>query len=110
MTTKVTPCTCMVQQGQISADQEAQLRAETSSFAERHFGAPGEINWIAVPEGSGFTAAQPSTSVIVSIRSDRSLAPSEREPLLRELEAIWREHSGRGADEVVSVITDPVDG
>ena len=105
----MTACTCMVQAGQISADQEATLRAETSAFAERHFGSPGEINWITVPEGSGFTAAKPSTSVIVSVGSDRPLAPSAREPLLRELEAIWREHAGRGPDEVVSVIRDPVD-
>ena len=104
----MTACTCMVQQGQITAEQEARLREETSAFAERHFGSAGEINWVCVPEGSGFTAAKPSTSVIVSVRSDRPLAPSAREPLLRELEAIWREHAGRGADEVVSVITDPV--
>lgn len=105
----MTACTCMVQAGQISADQQAALRSETSSFAERHFGAEADINWIEVPEGSGFTANKPSTSVIVSVQSNRSLAPSEREPLLRELEGLWREHSGRGTDEVVSVITDPAD-
>lgn len=104
----MTQCTCMVQDGQISADQEAALRAETSDFAERHFGSPGEINWIAVPEGSGFTAAQPSTSVIVSVRSDRPLPPSERVPLLHELEQIWARISGRSSNEIVSVITDPV--
>ena len=104
----MTQCTCMVQAGQISAEQEAVLRSETSAFAERHFGSPGEINWIAVPEGSGFTEAKPSTSVIVSVRSNRPLPPSERVPLLHELEQIWSKHAGRTSNEVVSVITDPV--
>ncbi len=104
----MTQCTCMVQEGQISEEQEAILRAETSAFAERHFGSPGEINWVTVPEGSGYTAGTLSTSVIVSVRSDRSLPPSEREPLLRELESIWATNANRTSDEVVSVITDPV--
>lgn len=104
----MTPCTCMVQAGQISAEQEAALRAETSDYAERHFGAPGEINWVAVPEGSGFTEAKPSTSVIVSVRANRSLPPSERVPLLHELEQVWARISRRSSNEIVSVITDPV--
>lgn len=103
----MTQCTCMVQAGQISAEQEATLRRETSAFAERHFGTPGEINWIAVPEGSGYTAGELSTSVIVSVQSDRPLAPSARVPLLHELEQIWSRHANRSSDEVVSVITDP---
>lgn len=98
----------MVQQGQITDDQQAMLRRGTSRFTSEHFGSPANINWIEVPQGSGFTAAKPSNSVIVSVRADRSLAPSERVPLLHELEGIWREHAGRGPDEVVSVITDPM--
>lgn len=103
----MTQCTCMVQHGQISAAQKAELRAQTSAFAERHFGSPGEINWITVPEGSGYTAGKLSTSVIVSVRADRPLPPSERVPLLKELEQIWTTHAGRTSDEVVSVIADP---
>ena len=104
----MTDCICMVQAGQISAAQQEALRSATSDFTSRNFGSPADINWVEVPEGNGFTAAKPSTSVIVSVRSDRSLAPSERVPLLHELEGIWREHSGRGPDEVVTVITDPL--
>jgi len=63
----VTQCTCMVQEGQITQEQQAVLRKETSAFAERHFGSPGEINWVTVPEGSGYTAGSLSTSVIVSV-------------------------------------------
>ena len=104
----MTQCTCMVQQGQISPAQQERLRAETSEFAERHFGSPGEINWVEVPAGNGFTAGKLSTSVIVSVRADRPLPPSERVPLLHELEEIWKEHAAKGSNEVVSVITDPV--
>ena len=103
----MTDCICMVQEGQISAEQQTALRAATSEFAKANFGSPADFNWIEVGKGNGFTAAKPSTSVIVSMKADRALAPSERVPLLHQLESIWREHSGRGPDEVVSVITDP---
>lgn len=104
----MTDCICMVQEGQISAAQQDDLRAATSQFALNNFGSAAEINWIEVPAGSGFTAAKPSTSVIVSVRADRSLTPKQRVPLLHELEGIWRRGSGRGPDEVVTVITDPL--
>lgn len=100
-------CICMVQQGQLSSDQTARLRRETSAFAERHFGSEPTIQWIEVQEGNGFTEAKPSTSVLVTMNADRSLAPSEREPLLRELGDIWIEHARRSPNEVVTVISDP---
>lgn len=103
----MTACICMVQSGQISADQQDRLRAETAAFGARHFGSAAEINWVEVPEGSGFTEGQPSTSVLVSMASDRPLAPSQREPLLRELGQIWETHAARSPDEVVTVISDP---
>lgn len=99
--------TCMVQEGQISSAQELKLRAETSAFGERHFGAKPSINWITVPGGSGFTEGKPSTSVLVTMNADRPLSLAEREPLLRELGAIWEEHAARSPDEVVTVISDP---
>jgi len=97
----------MVQGGQISEAQQSRLRAQTSAFAEQHFGGKPSIQWVEVPEGSGFTEAKPSTSVLVSMNADRSLEPSEREPLLRELGDIWIEHAQRGPNEVVTVISDP---
>ena len=103
----MTATLCLVQQGQISVAQEEILRDATSAFARRNFGAPAAINWIEVGEGDGYTEGKLSTSVIVSMASDRSLAPSEREPLLRELGDIWQEHAGKSPDEVVTVISDP---
>ena len=100
-------CTCMVQAGQVTEQQASTLRRKTSEFARRHFNAAPEINWIVVPEGSGFTEGKPSTSVIVSMNADRALSLAEREPLLRELGAIWQEHAERSPDEVVTAISDP---
>jgi len=100
-------CTCMVQAGQISGAQEEILRAETTAFGARHFGTEPSINWIRVPEGSGFTEGKPSTSVLVTMNADRALSLAEREPLLRELGDIWQEHASRTPDEVVTVISDP---
>ena len=103
----MTACICMVQEGQISAEQEVALRRETSAFAQVKFGAPAEINWVTVPKGSGYTEGKLSTSVIVSMTSDRTLSPAQREPLLRELGQIWEREAARGPDEVVTVIRDP---
>ena len=100
-------CICMVQEGQISAEQQASLRRDTADFAARHFGREPDFNWVCVDEGNGFTEAKPSNSVIVSMNADRSLAPSAREPLLRELCEIWERGAGLSPNEVVTVIRDP---
>ncbi|MEO0690368.1 MAG: hypothetical protein AAFY51_08735 [Pseudomonadota bacterium] len=100
-------CICMVQEGQIAPAQEEALRSDTADFAQRHFGNQPEFNWVTVGEGNGFTEAKPSNSVIVSMNADRSLAPSQREPLLRELCEIWERGAGLSPNEVVTVIRDP---
>ena len=121
----MTDCICMVHEGQISDSQEAALRAVTNAISKAHFGASAAMNWVSVPKGSGFTDARPSTSVILSIRSDRLLAPSEHVPLLHELgrstqggprrkkSQIWSEiasavanHSGISASDVLTFTTD----
>lgn len=100
-------CMCVVQEGQISAQTEEALRSDMVAFASQHFGYVPQFNWIVVGKGNGFTAAQPSNSVIVSMPADRKLPLSEREPLLRELGDIWINRSGLTGNEVVTVITDP---
>ena len=100
-------CICMVQDGQISTDQEITLLRDTADFASRHFGDAPEFNWVTVGQGNGFTEAKPSNSVIVSMNADRSLAPSSREPLLRELCEIWERGADLSPNEVVTVIRDP---
>ncbi len=101
-------CNCVVQAGQISVETEAALRDSLSDFSQRRFGAPAEINWLAIPEHSGFTASQPSTSSVVSMRAPRIMTRDEREPLLRELCAIWTDNTKCTLNEIVGVISDPV--
>ncbi len=100
-------CNCVVQANQISTETEASLRVQLSEFAERRFHAPAAINWIAIPEGSGFTAGKPSTSSVVSMQAPEPLSRTEREPLLRELCEIWARETNSSLNEVVGVISDP---
>jgi|GEM_PF-1515495 len=100
-------CNCIVQAGQISAETEATLRANLNAFAERSFGEPAEIHWRAIPERSGFTAAKPSTSSIISMQANQSLPQSKRAKLLREMCELWISETKRSLDEVVGVISDP---
>ena len=101
------PTMCLVQAGQVSAEQEARLRNEMESFAQRSFAASSTMNWVEVPKNSGFTAGQPSTSILVSMQSNRQLEKAERIELLKELCDLWIAHTGRSSDEVVGVIADP---
>ncbi len=101
-------CMCLVQQGQISPGQEAALRSAMDDFAQKAFGAAPETAWIVVPDGSGFTAARPSNSVLVSMQSNRPLPQEERVGLLGELSDIWMKETGLDPNEVVAVVRDPV--
>jgi len=100
-------CTCIVQAGQVSAEVEATLRTNLSEFAERAFGEPAEINWRAIPERGGFTAAKPSTSSIISMTANKPIAQPERADLLKEMCELWVRETHRSLDEVVGVISDP---
>lgn len=100
-------CNCIVQAGQISTETEATLRANLSAFSERAFGEPAEITWRAIPERSGFTAAQPSTSSIISMTANASLPQARRAALLREMCELWVRETHRSLNEVVGVISDP---
>ena len=100
-------CTCIVQAGQVSAETEATLRTKLNAFAERAFGEPAEINWRAIPERSGFTAAKPSTSSIISMAANRAVPQPERAELLKEMCELWVNETHRSLDEVVGVISDP---
>ncbi|MEO1029685.1 MAG: hypothetical protein AAFX02_11595 [Pseudomonadota bacterium] len=98
---------CMVQAGQIPPQTEASLRAGLNAFTEKAFGEPAEIRWVAVPEGSGFTAGNPSRSSVVSITANESLDPDRREELLLELCEFWIKETECSIDEVVGVLNDP---
>lgn len=103
-------CNCIVQAGQIPAETEATLRANLSAFAERSFGEPADINWRAIPQRSGFTAAKPSTSSIVSMAANKPVPQAQRAALLKEMCELWVRETHRSLDEVVGVISDPQEG
>lgn len=102
------PVMCIVQEGQISLETEYGLKAQIGEFTQRAFSAPADIDWIVVPEGSGFSAAQPSTTVIASLHANRALEQDERISLLRELGDICMSKTGRSANEIVTSIRNPI--
>lgn len=98
---------CMVQEGQIPPQTEEKLRSGLGTFSDKAFGEQVNIQWVAIPERSGFTAGKPSTSSIVSVTSNKVLERSERKALLMELCDFWMEQTKCSLDEVVGVINDP---
>ena len=100
--------TVLVQQDQVQDDNQRDLIRDLERFAQRHFSDAASVNWMEVPTGSGFTAAKPSTSVVVSLQSNRALEQSEREPLIRELCELCMQHTHRTPHEVVAAIRDPM--
>lgn len=101
------PVMCIVQEGQVSVDAELGLKAQISAFTHRSFATPADIDWIVVPKGSGFTAAEPSTTVIASLHANRPVPDEERITLLKELGEICMSETGLSANEVVTSIRNP---
>lgn len=98
---------CMVQEDQISDEQEATLRKEMEEFCQKSFDDSVDIDWIVVAKNSGFTAGVPSTSVLVSVSSNVILEKQKRFELLKELCDVWINTTGLSTNEVVGIITDP---
>ncbi len=98
---------CVAQAGQIPAEAAESLEAEISAFTHRSFDDAPAFSWVTVPESCGFTAGEPSTSMIVSARSNRPLPRDERAVLLKELCEICATETGKSVDELVLVISDP---
>lgn len=102
------PCTCLVQEGQLSSSTESALRSKLDGFAYESFGVGIDINWIEVPKTGGFTASKPSTSSLVLIQAPAAIPQDRRAILLEELCKGWAAETGQTLHEVVGVISDPV--
>ena len=102
-------CMCLVQEGQGPDLQRTSLHELLETFAERAFGQPADVHWVAVPAGGGFTDARPSTSSVVSITSAEPVAQDTRTALLKTLCDGWMEETGCSLNEIVAVINDPQD-
>ena len=101
------PCTCLVQEGQISSETKTALRGKLEAFTQKAFNSRASINWIEVPKSGGFTASKKSTSSIVSLQAPTAVAQEERAVLLRELCTTWTAQTGQTLNEIVGVISDP---
>lgn len=100
-------CMCLVQAGQTPDEKRDVLVEKLKAFSAEAFGEQAEVFWQAITEGDGFTAAEPSTSSIVSVTSPKPLTQEERVPLLRGLCEIWMNETGCSINEVVASIIDP---
>lgn len=98
------PVMCIVQEGQVSPEDEKGLKAQISRFTQRAFAVSADIDWIVVPIGCGFTAAEQSRAVVASLHPNRPLKPVERLKLLEELRDICITHTGRAVNEVMTSI------
>ena len=103
----MTRCVCMVQEGQTPHEKRGDLERSLRHYTESAFGSAADIGWITVPAGSGFTAAKPSTSSIVSVTAPQPLDQAQRAALLSQLCDLWMEQTGCSLDEIVAVVNDP---
>ena len=101
------PVMVLVQQGQIDDDAKSAMLCDLEAFSESHFGEPASVDWMVIPKGAGFTGAEQSTSVIVSLQANRELNESERRPLIEALYRLSRDHTHRTPHEVVVAIRNP---
>ncbi len=100
-------CLCVIQEGQGPDQKREQLASVLNAFSEEKFGDSLTVNWLPVAKGNGFTAAQPSTSSVLSITANEALSPERRELILRDLVSLWTDYTGCTVDEIVAVVADP---
>ncbi len=101
------PILCFAQAGQLPSDTTERLDTDLDAFARRAFDQPATIRWVVVPDGGGFTAAEPSTTVVVSIRANRPLEQHERANLLVQLSEVCSTRTGKAPGELVLSLLDP---
>ena len=100
-------CLCVIQEGQQADNMRGELATALDQYGQKFLGDAVQVNWVPVPRGGGFTAGKPSTSSVLSMTAGEPLQQENRETLLRELVALWTDHTGCDVDEVVAVLADP---
>ena len=101
------PVMCLVQEGGIDPSVGAALQADLSNLVRQVFGDKGELAWIEVKKGNGFTQAMPSTSSLVSIQANRPLAHDERVSIMKSICDFWMKRTGCSINEIVAAVNDP---
>ena len=101
-------CGCMIQEGQIPADQVDQLEAGLSGIATHFFGMPAETAWTTVARGDGWTAGEPSSTSLVVMYVPPGLEQQRRTQLLETICDLWTETTGCSLSEIVATARDNV--
>jgi hypothetical protein len=100
---------CLVQAGQTAEREQARLSEGLRRLAQEAFADDPErveIRWIAVPEGFGFTAGQPSTSSLVIRSVPVGFADAQRERFMSKVTRLWQDVTGCSADQIVVTALD----
>ena len=104
----MTPCGCMVQEGQIPDSQIGQLEQGLSEISSRFFEAPAHVAWTTVATGDGWTCGEPSTSSLVVMYVPRGLEQETRTRLLESICDLWTKTTGCSISEIVATARDMV--
>ena len=101
------PIMCLVQEGGIEPSVGEALKADLTGLVLRVFGDKGEVAWIEIEKGNGFTEAKPSTSSLVSIQANRSMSQEERVSVMKSICDFWMARTGCSINEIVAAVSDP---
>jgi hypothetical protein len=94
----------MIQEGQSAQRKQVELAAGLERIGRELLGdaSPcGEIAWLVIPRGFGFTAGAPSTASLVVRSVPAGFPDVEREALQSRISELWVNVTGCTADEVV---------
>jgi len=100
---------CMVQAGQISDAERAELAAGLERIAGESLGAPArstDIRWVVIDAGFAFSAGEPSKSSVVVRSVPVGFPDDRRETLLTAISNLWQEVTGCTANEIVVTALD----
>ena len=100
---------CIVQEGSTASELEAELAQDLIRVRADVLGASGGANtvdFVVVPRGSGFTAAEVSTTSIVNVELPDDCPYEVRKNLMEQVCASWYRITGCRPDELVVFTTD----
>ena len=95
--------TCMVQEGQIPADQRAALEKAMKTAVRDHVGPEAKlaVAWMTVPVGSGYSAGKRSTSSLVQLSVPDGFDQPARAALMHDVNDLWCAITGQSAYELL---------
>lgn len=100
--------TCMVQEGQFSAEQRVALEAALKAVAKQHVGSDATlaVAWRPVPKGSGYSAGKPSTSSLVQLSVPDGFGQASREAIMHDVNERWCAITGQTPYQLMVSVPD----